>query len=101
MAATPVLRLSEWNLMMADFLRMHIHLKKSLRLRIRAHPDAPVPVGHSASVSGMRCDGLQQLAVPIDQPRRFVAILRNRHIPLLSLLNRKLLLSDPQALRRD
>ena len=77
-----------------------IDLKDAIWVGVRAHPHAAVPVRHAGRIARMGVDRLEQLAVPIDQPRRLIAIrvqragYRSAHSDASDLL-----LPDPQASR--
>src|SRR5579862_29730 len=87
---------SEWNLPMADLLAVHVGLKDSIdgrcrvlyfRCAIGPAPDAAIAIAHAAGVLGIGDHGMEQLAVPVDQPCRLrlvvVALLLNPKAALL------------------
>ena len=61
----------ERNLAMGDLLRVHVDLEDAVRILVGADPDATIPV-HDTRCVARASSGFQQLAVPFDQPCRFV-----------------------------
>src|SRR5438128_3605509 len=98
MTTTAIVVDAERNLTMAELLRIHIDLEDAKWSRVRAHPHTAVPVRHAGRISRMGGDRLEQLAVPVDEPRRLIGI-RIRGHAIRRIWSRHLLLPDPEAAR--
>ena len=97
MAATAPAVDAERNLTVADLLGVHVDLKDAVWVGVRAHPHAAVPVRHAGRIARMGLDRLEQLAVPIDQPRHLIAVRVQGQVIGRRILRSDLLLPDPQA----
>src|SRR3954471_13571527 len=97
MATTTIAVDTERNLAVADLLRAEVDLKDAKRVIVGRHPHATTPVRDAGRISRSRRDRLEQFAVPIDKPSRFVAVGIYREVIDPTDLRSDLLLSDPQA----
>ena len=91
---------AKWNLAMADFLAVHVGLENAIDRWIRmvdfgaavgSAPNVSVAEAHTACILGVRHNGMEQLATPIQQPGSLlfivVPLLLNPKAPFLAVVD--------------
>src|SRR5215471_14679584 len=80
---------------MADKFGIHVHFIDAFWSAIGAHPDMAIAIGETGRVAGRRGYRLEQLAVPVKQPRVF------GNVAAILAITLRLLFSHPDTFRRQ